>query len=415
MNNFFEMTRSCMKFNFLTIFTICSIFMGSINLNAMSFEEAVKKLENHESVDVLKAQAIQLESIAGIKGSWGDPQLRVSAKNFPKDSLKDDQTPMTGIGVGISQKVALTNKYGKIANSYKSLAKAASYHSFAKKEILVKELWELLIVKRKIVSQLKILNENNLWISKILKVSKRLYSTGKASQQALLDIQIRKSEIETQISNKKYELSQIKDGLIYLLGDFNLAEQTIPWDLLNLDSNKIKDFNELELKEKINAKDFALTASKLNYVPDVTIAFEYTKRSNIDDQGDFVGATISFPLPFSDEKFSNHKTAVNDKYMALKQYEYYKRSKLRNISIIEKEILSYKNELEILELKTIAFAKNSREITSKSYGLGNSTYVELLQSELQLQKILMHKVELEEKRDLKTVSLKYLKGEPLNE
>tara|TARA_Y100000741_G_scaffold117884_1_gene88469 strand:+ start:86 stop:301 length:216 start_codon:yes stop_codon:yes gene_type:complete len=71
--------------------------------------------------------------------------------------------------------------------------------------------------------------------------------------------------------------------------------------------------------------------------------------------------------------------------------------------------------LSILKEKTIKFARNSREITAKSYGLGNSTYVELLQSELKLQKILMNKVMLEAKRDIKRATLKYVKGEPLNE
>ncbi len=71
--------------------------------------------------------------------------------------------------------------------------------------------------------------------------------------------------------------------------------------------------------------------------------------------------------------------------------------------------------MSILKEKTIKFARNSREITAKSYGLGNSTYVELLQSELKLQKILMNKVMLEAKRDIKRATLKYVKGEPLNE
>ena len=93
----------------------------------------------------------------------------------------------------------------------------------------------------------------------------------------------------------------------------------------------------------------------------------------------------------------------------------YKRKKNRDISVLSKEIDKLLGELEILNEKTIKFARNSREITAKSYGLGNSTYVELLQSELKLQKILMHKVMLEAKRDIKRATLKYVKGEPLNE
>ena len=78
--------------------------------------------------------------------------------------------------------------------------------------------------------------------------------------------------------------------------------------------------------------------------------------------------------------------------MAEKNYKNYQRSKSRDVSILEREIQKIKSELSILVNKTIKFASNSRAITSKSYALGNSSYVELLQSEFKLQRILMQKV-----------------------
>jgi outer membrane protein TolC len=141
----------------------------------------------------------------------------------------------------------------------------------------------------------------------------------------------------------------------------------------------------------------------------------YTKRSNIDGNGDFVGAAISFPLPFSGEKYSKHGQAVQEKYMATKNFENYKKEKRRDVSLLNKEIEKVLSELSILKYKTVTFANNSRAITAKAYRVGEATYNELLQSELKLQKILMHKVMLEAKRDIKRATLKYVKGESLNE
>lgn len=140
-----------------------------------------------------------------------------------------------------------------------------------------------------------------------------------------------------------------------------------------------------------------------------------TKRANIDGHGDFVGAAINFPLPFSNEKYAFHAKAAKERLMVEKQFHDYEKLKHRNVSLTKKEINKIKGEIEILVDKTIKFSQNSREITSKSYGLGNSSYVELLQSELKLQKILMHKIELVAKRDMSIVNLKYLMGEPLDE
>ncbi|MEE3078943.1 MAG: TolC family protein [Bdellovibrionota bacterium] len=392
---------------------ILVISLFTLNVFCMTFNEAINILEKHESIDSIKYKSKALGEQADLKGSWGDPMFKIAAKNFPKDSLERDQTPMTGIEFGLSQKISLTTKYGAIANAFDSLSKAYEYEADDKKQALTKGLWDILIFKRKITEELDILKENDAWISKILKVSKRLYSTGKTSQQALLDIQIRKSEIERELINKNYELESLDDRLHYLIGTSNIETNSIPWTVLNEVSKNVNDNRELSLKEKLKAKDFSLSASKLNYIPDVTVSVGYTKRSDIDGNGDFLGASLSFPLPFSGEKYSKHAQAVNEKVEAVKRYENYKKEKKRDIAILQKDIRMLLSELDIINKKTIKFAMNSREITAKSYGLGNSSYVELLQSELKLQKILMHKVMLEATRDIKRATLKYVKGEPL--
>lgn len=381
---------------------------------ALSFDEASKKLEAHESVKSIKNLSLSLKERSAKDGSWGDPIFKVSAKNFPKDSLKDNKTPMTGLELGVSQKISLTTKYGNIESAGIANSKAKSYEAKDKKRLLTKNLWEIIIIRRKILEEVQILNENFQWITKILKISKKLYANGRTSQQALLDIQIRKSELEGSISNKKFNLSQLDDKLEYLI-DGKLNYKTVPWDLLKTTKSNPTDFKELALNEELASKDYMLKASRLNYIPDLTVSFGYTKRSNIDNNGDFIGASIAFPLPFSGKKYAKNNQAINEKYSILKQVENYKRSKKRDIQLTNKDIQKLQAEISILNGKTIKFAQNSRKITSKSYGLGNSTYLELLQSELKLQSILLKKVTLVAKRDIKKVTLKYILGESLHE
>lgn len=381
----------------------------------VSFQEALERLNSHESIQAIMHLSQATKEEATLKGSWGDPHFKVAAKNFPKNSFKDDETAMTGVEIGLAQKISLTTKYGNIEKAFSSMAMAYHYDANDKKQALARGLWEILILQRKTSEELAILSDNQTWILKILKVSKRLYSTGKTSQQALLDIQIRNAEIESELNNKKYELEQIDDRLTYLIGSSKIAADTIPWTKLSHETNKLQDYRDLSLQEKLKAKELALNASRLNYIPDVTFSIGYTKRANIDGKGDFVGAAINFPLPFSAVKYSQHGKATEEKFQAHKNYENYKKQKQRDTSLLSREIEKLTSELNILNEKTLKFAKNSREITAKSYKLGNSSYVELLQSELKLQKILMNKVMLEAMRDIKRASLKYLKGEALNE
>ena len=82
-----------------------------------TFTDAIKKIDSHESVDALKNMALAIREEGGSRGSWGDPTFKIAAKNLPKDSLARDETPMSGIEFGISQKIALTTKYGNIQDS----------------------------------------------------------------------------------------------------------------------------------------------------------------------------------------------------------------------------------------------------------------------------------------------------------
>ncbi|MFG1481691.1 TolC family protein [Halobacteriovorax sp. HFRX-2_2] len=401
-----------LKLALVTFISTCSM--------AFSFKQAVGQLSKHNSVEAIKGSAKSLVESSKQKSSWGDPMFKVAAKNFPVETLDYNQTPMTGLELGISQKIALSNKYGKASESVNAQARAMNYSALDYEQALVKALWGNVIGNRKIENELFILKENLAWINNILKVSKKLYSNGRITQQALLDIQIRKSEIESEFSNKTFELKQNKAQLEYLLGDqaARFDYKSVPWRLLEKTKNEevIKDNRLKALEEGKIAGEFAVEQASLAYIPDITVSLGYTFRSDeIDNNGDFIGAQITFPIPVSDDKRGAKGAAVANRYAATKKLEDYKLKKSRDLNIIQDNIEKLKSELEIITKKSVNFAKNSRSITSKSYGRGNSSYVELLQSELRLQTILLKKVMLEAQLATSKVDYKYTLGESLYE
>lgn len=348
-------------------------------------------------------------------GSWGDPILKLAAKNFPKDTFKDDETPMTGIEFGLSQKIALTAKYGNLENSIKEESKALYFKKEDQKQILLKNFWKILITLNRLEKEQSIFEENLSWLNKTIKVSENLYANGKISQQALLDIKIRQSQMQSNLDNKEYEIKLQNTKLSYLFRKKTAFDlKSVPWTSIHKMNDKKVDLKELSLKAKLNASEYNLSASNLNYVPDITFSLGYTKRSNIDNRGDFVSASVSFPIPTSSIKYANKDMAVYKKYTAAHKLNDYKRQKERNLDGIHIEIGRIQNELKIIKLRTIKFAESSRKITSKSYSLGEATYVELLQSEMKLQNILMKQVNLQSELLVKKIELKYTYGDDLD-
>jgi outer membrane protein TolC len=394
-------------FFFFCTITCCNIY-------AITFQEAVERLSKHELILSIESEANELSENAKIAGSWGDPNFKISAKNFPKDTFKSDETPMTGVEFGISQKFSLTTKYRNRKDSLTALSNATESKAKDKGQLLLKRLWNLLITIKRTKGELKILSENQAWLNKTLKISKKLYANGKTTQQAILDIQIRHSEIGIELNNKKIDLSQLHEEMNYLIGESEISFNSIPWQVLDKRDEKPQDHKESLFKEKLRASELNLYASRLNYIPDLTLGVGYTKRSNIDNRGDFVGASLSFPIPTSHKRYSNVSRAIYQNSKNSNDFKNYLKIKRRDQVILEKEISKLNSELKTLSSKTLRFAKNLRTITSKSYGLGGASYIELLQSELKLQNIQMHKLKLEEQREKKKVELKYILGESID-
>ncbi|MCB1196864.1 MAG: TolC family protein [Deltaproteobacteria bacterium] len=397
-----------MKYYFIT-----TIFMfGAGSSYAFTFQEAIESISKHASVQAIEQKSNATEQEGKNMSAWGDPMLKVTAKNFPIESLSFDQTPMTGIEFGIAQNIPITNKFGKIQDAYNQLALATQYQSQDKKRELIRSLWLILIENQKIDEEIKIVEENLQWIDNIVLISQRLYANGSISQQALLDIKIRQSELDAQLSNKRFTLKEQVDLLGYLLGfdHSSIDKDSIPWSVLDQADENLNDAKVKSMQHMVASKESALIAKKRDLVPDVTLSLGYTLRSDVDQNGDFVSATIGFPFPVSGKKTASRIKAMHEKVSAeknLEDYNIFKESRLRQQ---KNRIEMINQELVILNERTIEFAKNSREITSKSYSHGTSTYIELLQSELKLQELLLQQSQLEAELRATKVAYKYLSG-----
>lgn len=394
------------------------LILFSLNAQGETFKELIKRVEDHPMVLANLNESKAIGEMAEGEGSWGDPQLMVAAMNFPQDSLSRNESMMTGIQVGISQKLSLSGKYAKMRESLEAQSDSQAALTNQLKRRLYKELWSLAITKEKLVQEKEVLNESFQWVSQNLKITKRLYSTGKVAQQAVLDMQMRKSELSAQIGQKEYELKGIKHRLASLLGSersLGINLKSVPWNSLDKwkSSEAKTDFQLESLKHQLKATELKLSAKQRDYFPDVTFGLSYTKRNNIDGLGDFVGASFSIPLPTSDKRYAASKEALHQRVKAEQTYRNYLLAKPNILNQIKLEIEDIENQLNIIKTQTLRFAKSSRDVTAKSYSRGGSDYLELLRSELQYQNQLLKKVLLLSQLKMKKVDYLFVKGDDL--
>lgn len=386
----------------------------SLNLHAsIQFAEVAKKIETHPAVKSFQDQSLALEHKAQIEGSWGDPVVRIGARNYSSTTFKDSGSPMAGLEIGIAQKIALTNRYGKESKSQILQAQSMELGSQFQQEQLLRELWVLLIDQRRIDQELLVLKNSRSWLKKNLKITKKLYANGRSSGPAVYEVEARYGEVQSEISNRQFSLKQNQELIFYITGTKEIIVNT-PWRILtSSNSKKIADLKTSQLKLQVDSMDAKLQAKSQARIPDVTFSIAYVKRSDADELGDFVSAGISFPLPLSAKSHSGYSEAIAQRSAANHQLKNYQRYKLTQVENLNLEITKLKNDLNILQSKTLSYAKLARSSSSKSYGLGSLGYEELLRSENFYQKQQLRKIKLESELRLAQLNQKFLQGAKL--
>lgn len=390
----------------------------SWQVSALDFRAVMNLLEEHELVEAQLEQAKSLKEEARKEGSWGDPTLNLAAVNFPRETLDRDVSMMTGIRVGLSQSLSLSGRYGVIEDSFFELAQSQEASGIQLKRTFARSIWEVAAEKKRLLEIKTILVENLSWIKSNLKVTKRLYATGKVPQQAVLDIQMRKSQLDSDLGNIKYSLLALGNELANLLSqekavDLNL--ESVPWRHLEKwqKAGDKSDYREKELAHQVKASDLMVSAKNRNFLPDVQLGVNYTKRNNVDGLGDFVGASITIPIPTSSKRYADKSQALMKKVAAQKRYRHYKVTKGKVLKKVEFEILDLENQLKILNKETLKYAKSSRDVIARSYARGGADYLELLRSELNYQKERVKRVNIEATLKKKKVGYLFIQGDDL--
>ena len=369
------------------MFGILKLIFSLISpLYALTFGEAIESLDQHKLIQVETELINTLKSEGDIASSWGDPKLSVSAVNFPKDSLDWDNSMMTGLKLGLSQKLTLSGRNRLEKEAFLELAASQSAKRELLKRKIVKSLWIIEVENQRAFNALSVLRESKRWLESNLKVSKRLYSTGKVPQQAVLEIQIALSKLNVELASLRFKLKSYPEMRASLLSRERPMQITdIPWDHLERwQSLEAKyDFFEKGLEKKLKAEDLQYQARKRDYFPDIEFGVHYTKRNNA--FGDFVGASITIPIPTSSTRYSKSAKKLSESKVAKKRLEEYRLGLPHLLRKIEFEIHDHIEQLRIRENEILKYAKSSRDIVAKSYSRGGASYKELLDSHLQYQ------------------------------
>ena len=382
-----------MKFSIVTIVALLCC--------GLTFNEVVERLANHPAVAALDSQASAQLAASQRLASWGDPMLKVVNKNF------------VNIELGVSQTLPLTSKYRLFGKVGKSLQQKASHNADHRKRLLVKQLWQLVITMRELTASRAILEENREWLVKALRISRQLYANAKVEQRAVLALQIRQSELDSQLSSNHRTLQEQLAGLSYLVSTQVMSVVTaVPWSILTT-NNPSNDPQEQALVAQLQAKTASAKAQKAARLGDLTVSASYLHNIEMSQSTIMLGVAI--PLPLSAKTSAAYQESLHEQQRAELLLANYRQNKASELLRYQQQIKRLASELTILTKTTVPLATDAKRLAFISYKLAKASYHELLQSELKLQALLLRQAALQAKLAQVQLEYKFRNGEQLND
>lgn len=300
--------------------TFVMIFLGSfLTLTAQAETVSLAMLldeadQHNPSLLVAQEQILVAHSKINQANSLQDPIISIALSNYPINSFKSSETPMTGNEVRLSQKIPFPGKLdtkGQIAAEKSQWFQAAYQDARLQIQKQVKDAWFRLLFQRQAI---ELTDRNLTLLDDFIKLTETRYEVGKGLQQNVLKAHLQRSKQLDKLLSLQQQKESTQAELNSLAGRETTQELIIE-DKLNNVSDR---FDLIKLQQEVTQKRPMFNAfaalinqykeqrklAKLNYRPDFTLWASYRWRDDnlSDGGGDFASAGLSFNLPVRKER-----------------------------------------------------------------------------------------------------------------
>jgi outer membrane protein, heavy metal efflux system len=337
-----------------------------------------------------------------------DPTLGLALSNYPSDSFKADQTPMTGNELQLAQKFPFPGKLaakGEVAQQQARWYQAVYEDSRLQLANKVKEVfYRLYFLDR----ALAVTEENLQLLDSFVSLTTTRYEVGRGLQQDVLKAQVEQSKL----MDKQLELRQQRQSAQAELNRLLARPATTPLDLRGeLDLIPVAaDLEQLKVTARQHRPLFAAyeaqirnfssqrELARLDYYPNFNLWASYRFRDDgLPDGGtNFVSAGVSLNLPLWQEKRSE---AVADAdagiRMARRQSEDFANMVDFTLEDSLARLQRNTNQVELYRTGIIPQAQQSFDASLTAYQVGKVELLSLLDSLMTL-----YRYQIDEQRAL---------------
>lgn len=321
-----------------------------------------------------------------------DPKIKLGMMNFPTDTFKRNQEPMTQIQLGIQQMFPRGNSLeikSQRAINMSMVENAKTENQRRKVTLDVRETWLELYYW---LNAERVVKKNRNLFSKLVSVTKQQYAAGRQKQQDVIRSELELGMLDDRELKIKTRLEITQAKLAKYIGDdiprINLNKELPLFDINKYDNSWLEKHPMMSMEQamvKTNEKNVEL--AKQSYKPSWMVDLTYGMREDTDsgvERADFVSAMVMFDLPLFTADRQDKKVAASK--AKLNSALYSREERKRNLNRMWQSNLSKEKQLS-LRLKKyknllVPKALDNTKAALYSYQSGRGEFTALMRAQI---------------------------------
>ena len=362
-------------------------------------------LKNNPEIKASESMSKSLEFKSHASGSLPDPNINIGLMNLPVNSFSFNETPMSGVNIGISQKIPWL---GKLSNERK-LADINSQISETQVNILknqiIKNVTDAYAEYSFFALSVPIIEDFLDLLEATRNTSEIKYANGDAPAQDMLRISSLYSRIKVKLLTVKQNQYKSLVKLRQLTNDFLLPENLTP--LLPEPQENTLTQTPIDKNPYLYKSALGIEFSKYNkhlshkdYYPDFIFGIDYVLRKYVPGDpvkgSDFLSFKIGFTLPlWFNKKQDNKLKAANQMILTSTEQE----NSVRNFLLARSTELDSQLDTELKSIREydssiIPEANAAAESAEIAYEVGQVDFNALLAAQKELFEIRLERLNL---------------------
>ncbi len=377
-------------------------------------------LERNPAIHAAEYRISASQHQAKFAGWLPDPKLSAAILNLPRTSLSFDETPMSGVSLGLSQSVPWPGKLSAKADIARLNSDIRGTDLAARKNNIIRQVrhyyydyshWSLAVT---------VLSESLQLVEDVIRSAQTRYANGDGSLQNVLRAETSKARIENRILLARQKASSAIVQLERLTDNPGTIDTSLTPHLPPIPQTDIK--TPTELSNPVLAKASIASAAakrrvdlaKTEYWPNLTVGMDYRIRKDTPMDAvsgeDFLSFRIGLNLPvwfFARQR--KQTEAAKQSYLAAQADE---RATInlveRQIADIELVLRSVRERTEQYEIAILPQARAASEAAQVAYEVGQVDFNGLLSAQLDVMNVELERLVLLKQYYQQTAALREL-------